>query len=131
MSSFSIPKPLFQTTPVRRIPAAPHEAVATEGLAMIKVLGWVTTIMVVCLLAWQISVEAPLLPKLLSAVCLAAISGVVGLRFGAMGAAAYIRDVQRLNKVLAEQHHELEELNALLLKQLNADVEAPAASERS
>jgi hypothetical protein len=130
MNSYSIPKPLFRTVPVRHESAAPHEAAAAKGLAMFKAVGWAATIVVVCLLAWQITADAPFLPRLVSAVCLGLISGLVGLRIGALGAYAYIQDVQRVNKTLAEQHRELEELNAMLLKQINAEAESPASSER-
>jgi len=98
---------------------------------MIKLLGWIATILVVCLLAWQTTVDAPFLPRAVSASLLVAISGLAGLRIGADSATAYIRDVQRLNKVLAGQNQELEELNAILLKQMNAEIEAPASSEQS
>jgi hypothetical protein len=96
---------------------------------MIKLFGWTTTILVVCMLVWQATVDAPLWPRTLSALFLVAIGGLAGLRIGASGAAAYIQDVQRLNKVLAEQHRELEELNANLLKQVNTEAETPAQSE--
>lgn len=129
MNTYSFPRPLFQTIPVRSVPVAPQEAVSTEGRAMTKLLGWIATILVVCVLVWQTTVDAPLWPKALSALLLVAISGLTGLRIGAGGAAAYIKDVQRLNKVLAEQHRELEELNAELLKQVSAEAEAPARSE--
>jgi len=129
MNAYSFPRPLFQTVPVRSVPAAPQEAVSTEGRAMTKLLGWTATMLVVCVLVWQTTVATPLWPTTLSALLLVAISGLAGLRIGAGGAAAYIKDVQRLNKVLAEQHQELEELNADLLKQVNAETEAPARSE--
>jgi hypothetical protein len=131
MNSFSIPKPLFQTFRVRRIPKASHEVVATEGRVMTKVLGWSATILVVSLLAWQIAAEAPILPRPVMALLLVLISGLAGIRLGTGGAAAYIDDVQRLNRVLAEQHRELEEVNAFLLKELNAEISAPASSEQA
>ena len=130
MSSFSIPKPLFPTVSVRRIPAVPPKAATTQGLVMIKILGWSATILVVAMLIWQLSLDAPMLPKLVGAVLLALISCLAGISLGAGGSAEYIRDVQRLNKVLAEQHHDLEELNALMLKQMNAEVKAHSPSER-
>ena len=130
MNSFSIPKPLFQTVRVRHVPKASHDVVATEGRVMTKVLGWSATILVVSVLAWQIAAEAPILPRLIAALLLVFISGLAGIRIGTDGAAAYIDDVQRLNKVLAEQHRELEEVNALLLKELNAEIVAPASSEQ-
>jgi hypothetical protein len=130
MSSFSIPKPIFQSVSSRRIFAVPPNVATTVGPAMIKVIGWSATILIVLTLVWQLAIDAPLLPKLFSAVLLAAVSGLAGISIGAGGAAAYIRDVQRLNKVLAEQHHDLEELNAMMLKQINAEAETEAPTEQ-
>jgi hypothetical protein len=131
MNSFSIPKPLFQPVRARRFPSAPQEAVSLEGRSMIKALGWTSTILVAGFLVWQVTVNDPVWPNVISAVLLVLISGLAGIRIGATGAAAYIRDVHRLNKVLAEQHQELEELNATLLKQMNAEGVAPATSEQT
>ena len=97
---------------------------------MIKVLGWTSTILVAGFLVWQLAVGDPIFPRILSAVLLVIISCLAGIRIGTVGAVSYITDVQRLNKILAEQHQELEELNATLLKQVNAEVETPASSER-
>jgi uncharacterized membrane protein YfbV (UPF0208 family) len=121
MNSYSFPKPLFRTFPARRVSAATRPAARTESRSMNKVLGWGVTILAVLLLIWQLVSSEPLLPSVVSAALLALVSTLAGMRIGVNGATAYIRDVQRLNKVLAEQHHELEELNANLLKQITAE----------
>jgi hypothetical protein len=131
MSSYSIPEPAFRAVTVRSVPRSRRDPVATEGRSMIKMLGWAATILAVCLLVWQASVDVPIWPRLLSAVFLILIGTLAGIRIGAGGAANYIRDVHRLNKVLAEQHRELEELNSDLLKQINAEIQAPASSQKS
>jgi hypothetical protein len=90
---------------------------------MIKVLGWGLTILAVAFLIGQLVVSTPLLPNAISAVLLVFVSLMAGMRIGINGAMAYVRDVQRLNKVLAEQHHELEVLNANLLQQVTVQAE--------
>lgn len=130
MNSFSLPKPLFQSLSWRRVPAARHATVLTEGQKMIKVCGWAVTILAASLLAWQILGDATIWPKSISVLLLVLISGLAGLRIGSLGAMAYINDVHRLNKVLAEQHRGLEDVNAMLLKQINTEVESPASAEQ-
>lgn len=97
---------------------------------MTKFLGWGMTILAVMFLIWQLVSSSPMLPNGLSAGMLVLMSFVAGMRIGIDGANAYIRDVQRLNKVLAEQHHELEELNASLLQQLTSQ-SAERATEQN
>jgi hypothetical protein len=46
---------------------------------------------------------------------------MAGIRMGADGASSYVRDLQRVNKVLAEQNRELEELNRTLLAKASPD----------
>jgi hypothetical protein len=46
---------------------------------------------------------------------------LAGLRMGTDSATTYTNDVQRLNKVLAEQNSELQEANAILLKQVSSE----------
>jgi hypothetical protein len=123
MVSFSYPKPLFRTFPARRTSTVERQAAPTEGRSMIKVLGWGLTILAVAFLIGQLVVSTPLLPNAISAVLLVFVSLMAGMRIGINGAMAYVRDVQRLNKVLAEQHHELEVLNANLLQQVTVQAE--------
>lgn len=127
MNSFSYPKPLFRTFPARRTSTVEWQAAPTEGRSMIKVLGWGLTILAVAFLIWQLVATTPQLPNAISAILLVFVSLMAGLRIGINGAMAYVLDVQRLNKVLAEQHHELEELNANLLQQQAAKAEEQAA----
>jgi hypothetical protein len=120
MNSYSYPKPIFRTFPARRGSNVSRQAAPTEGKSMSKVLGWGLTILGVAVLIWQLVVSAPILPNVVSTVLLVSVSLLVGMRIGISGTTSYVRDVQRLNKVLAEQHHELEVLNANLLQQLSA-----------
>jgi hypothetical protein len=53
---------------------------------------------------------------------------VAGLRIGADSAAAYIDDVHRINKTLADQNCELQIANADLLDQLSSEISASAAT---
>lgn len=96
---------------------------------MTKVLGWGLTFVVIGSLTWQIVTSTPLLPNAVSALLLVFVSVLVGIRIGVNGVTQYVRDVQRLNKVLAEQHHELEELNANLLRQLTTQAEKRTAEQ--
>ena len=128
MSTFSIPTPLSQPAQVRRVSKVPQVVASTEGRAMIKALGWIVAIVAVCLLTWQIAVDAPIIPRSISACILIVISVSAGIRISADGTAAYIKDVQRINGTLAEQHRQLEELNSVLLKELNAEIDPLAAT---
>jgi hypothetical protein len=123
MNSFSYPKPLFRTFRARRNSTVARQAAPTEGRSMMKVLGWGLTILAFVMLIWQLASSTPVLPMPVSAILLVFLSLLAGMRIGVNGAMAYVQDVQRLNKVLAEQHHELEELNANLLQQLTAQSE--------
>jgi hypothetical protein len=88
-----------------------------ESIPMLRLAGWMTATALLGLIAWQISVDNPILPRLASVFLLALISGLAGLRLGADSAAAYIRDLTRLNKTIVAQNRELEEMNAILLNQ--------------
>lgn len=96
---------------------------------MLKTAAWTTTFALVAVLIWQAASAEPLLPRVLTASLLSVVGFLAGLRLGADSAAAYIRDLQRLNKVMSEQQQELEELNSMLLKQ--ARLEASEPSERT
>lgn len=120
MNSYSYSNPLFRTLPARRVSSALRQASQTEGRSMNKVLGWGLTILAGGLLISQLVGSAPVIPNAVSAVLLTILSLLAGMRIGIAGATDYIRDVQRLNNVLAEQHHNLEELNAKLLQQMTA-----------
>jgi hypothetical protein len=98
-----------------------------EDLAMLRLASWLATGAALALLVWQTAVEQPFWLKLLSGVLLLLVSILTGMRIGTDFASAYIKDLQRVNKVLADQNQELQEANAMLLKQIAAD--SPAASE--
>jgi hypothetical protein len=96
---------------------------------MLKIAAWMTTFALMGVLAWQAVDAEPLLPRTMTALLLLVGGLLAGLRVGADSAAAYIRDLQRLNKVMAEHQQELEEVNSILLKQ--ARLEANEPSERT
>jgi hypothetical protein len=98
-------------------------------MSLLKLLGWTATILVLWLLVWQTAVDEPLWPRTLSGLLMVLISGMAGLRMGSDGSAAYIQDLQRTNKVLADQQRELEEMNANLLRQVSAESQTPAPSK--
>ena len=74
------------------------------------------------LLLWQVAATAPMLPRMVSAVLVAAMCLLLGLRLGAKSSSAYTTELQRLNKVLVDQNRELEEANRLLLKEVSSQV---------
>jgi hypothetical protein len=100
-----------------------------EDLAMLRLACWLATVAALTLLVWQITVEQPAWLRLLCGVLLLLVSILTGMRIGTDFASGYIKDLQRVNKVLADQNQELQEANAMLLKQLAA--ESPAASENT
>jgi hypothetical protein len=100
----------------------PSQDVATDSnWTIMSLIGWIATTGMLAFLLWQLTVAAPLWPPALSGLLLIVIGVLAGLRIGADSAAAYMRDVQRLNKILAEQNRELQEANAILLKQLSSE----------
>ena len=87
-------------------------------------LGWIGTTGGIAFLLWQLSVNAPIWPPTVCAVLLVVISLLAGLSIGAVSAAKYMTDMHRLNKVLSEQNGELQDANAILLKQVSAALPA-------
>lgn len=122
MRSYPLPQPLFRTVTIR-VPAAPHEAAWIQGRIM-KFLGWIATILVVCLLLWVFVTSDVLLLRVSMGLLLLGCGVIAGLRIGTQNATAYITDLQRVNKVLCGQQRELEEVNAILLKQVSTDTES-------
>jgi len=59
------------------------------------------------------------------------ISTLLGIRLGADSAATYLQDVHRLNKVLADQNEQLQDANAMLLRELSADSSPKPTSQDS
>lgn len=96
---------------------------------MMKTAAWLTTLIVVAVLVWQAATAGAIVPRAVAAGLLLGVGILAGLRLGADSAAAYIRDLQRLNKLMADQQQELEQVNSLLLKQVNT--EAPEPSKQS
>ena len=94
---------------------------------MWKFAGWTATVAALGLLVWQASTTDPLWPRLVSDLLLVTISVLAGLRIGADSAAAYTTDLHRLNKVLADQNDELEEANAICLKQVASESSSKTA----
>jgi hypothetical protein len=127
MRSQTLPQPLFRTATVC-VPAAPHDAAWIQGRVM-KLLGWMATILVVCMLTWLFANAETFWSRVLVSLLLAGFGVLAGLRFGAQSSAAYIADLQRVNKVLCEQQRELEEVNAILLKQVNVESEPISDAE--
>ena len=97
------------------------EHAAHGDWAIMSRIGWIATTGLVALLLWQTAAAEPLWPSAVSGLLLIVIGVLAGLRLGADSAASYMKDVQRLNKVLDEQNAELQESNAILLKQISSD----------
>jgi hypothetical protein len=125
MNTFSWPRPLSQALPIRELPTNARTDTLEKDWAMFKLAGWTTTSALVALLLWQVVATQPLIPPLVSALLLGIIGLLAGLRIGADSCLAYISDLQRNNKVLAEQQRELEDANAMLLKQISSEAPAP------
>jgi hypothetical protein len=97
-----------------------RETVGKKHLVMTKFIGWLACLAVLGYLIWQTAAAEPVLPRAVSGSLLVLISVLAGLRLGADSAAAYTEDLQRLNKVLADQNEQLQDANALLLRQVSA-----------
>ena len=95
---------------------------------MLRLAGRTSIVAILVFLLWQVASAAPFWPPVISAILIAAICVLVGLRLGADSAFAYTQDLQRLNKVLVDQNRELEEANRLLLKELSAQPTSPPSN---
>src|SRR5262245_56466107 len=98
-----------------------------KNRAMVKIIACMMTIVLIAALTWQLVDAAPEVPRAVSALLLVVVCFLAGLRVGADSAAAYIRDLQRLNKMMAEQQQDLEEMNSMLLRNTNAASEQRSA----
>ena len=65
---------------------------------------------------WQLCVPEPVLPPLLLSLLLMVLGLLGGLRAGTDSATRFVKDLTRLNHVLAEQNRDLSEANHVLLK---------------
>jgi glucan phosphoethanolaminetransferase (alkaline phosphatase superfamily) len=126
MSSYSCPSSLPTVLPMHESAATSRQSGVSKDWAMFKQLGWLATTAVLALLVWQTAAAEPLLPRAVSALLLVVVSVLIGLRIGADSAAAYMVDLQRTNKFLAEQQRDLEEMNEMLLKQINSETPTPS-----
>jgi hypothetical protein len=93
---------------------------------MLKLVAWTITALVLLLLVWQTTAANPLWPRAISGVFIAVIGVLAGIRIGTDAAAAYTKDLHRLNKVLAEQNDALQDANAMLLRQAAAESRTPS-----
>jgi hypothetical protein len=93
---------------------------------MLKLVAWTIAALVLILLVWQTTVANPLWPRAISGVLIAILSLLAGIRIGTDAAAAYTKDLHRLNKVLAEQNDALQDANAMFLRQAAAESRAPS-----
>jgi hypothetical protein len=92
---------------------------------MLRLVGGIATIAALTLFIWQTAVDDPLWPRPISAILVSLVSIVAGIRISADSAAAYINDVQRVNKALADQNCELRRANEILLKEVASQTPAP------
>jgi hypothetical protein len=91
---------------------------------MLRLAAWITTTAVLAFLLWQAAMAEPFLPRAVSGVLLVVISILAGLRISADSANAYMQDLERVNKMLADQNRELEDANAMLLRQVSLESRA-------
>jgi hypothetical protein len=110
------------------MPATPLPAMSDKDWAMLRRLGWIATTAVLVVLVWQIAATEPVLPRAASAVLLVIVSVLAGLRVSADSANAYMKDLQRVNKVLADQNQELQEANSILLEQVSSEPKTSSES---
>jgi hypothetical protein len=92
---------------------------------MMRLVGWIVTLILLMFLVWQTAVENALWFRAFTAILLLILSLLAGIRIGADSAAAYIKDLQRINKAVIEQNSQLQQANETLLKELAADLTAP------
>jgi hypothetical protein len=85
---------------------------------MLRLVGWIATVAALTFLVWQTIVEEPLWPMPINAVILLVVCLLAGIRIGSDAAVAYIKDVQRANKALADQNSELRQANEILLREI-------------
>jgi len=96
---------------------------------MLKLVSRTSYLAVLAFLLWQVASPVPFWPRLVSAILIAIICVLVGLRLGADSASAYTKDLQRLNKVLVDQNRELEEANRSLLGKVSHQQESRSVND--
>src|SRR6476646_16283 len=107
MKSFSYPKPVFHGLSDSLSNAKFGKSDLSMGWTLLRQAGWLATIAVVAVLIWHITGDASLWSQGIAGLLLVAIGLLAGLRLGTHSATTYIRDVQRLNRDLADQNKEL------------------------
>src|SRR3954467_2418254 len=70
-----------------------------EDWPMLKLIGWAATISLIAGLIWYVSNDISVLARSVAGIALVTVGLLGGLHISSHSAAAYIRDVQRLNKV--------------------------------
>jgi hypothetical protein len=128
MKSFTCPEPRLLGLLRELAQVQSRESVRNEYWPMLRLLGWISTISVIVGLLWFTTIEASAWFRVVTGLLIAMLGLLSGLRLGTHSASEYIKDVHRLNKVLAEQNKDLEKANAILLKELGAETKSPARS---
>ncbi len=88
---------------------------------MLKLVGWLAVIATLAFLIWQIAVAEPLWPRAVTGLLLAIIGLLAGIRIGTDSVTAYTQDLQRVNKLLADQNQDLQDTNAMLLREVRSE----------
>jgi hypothetical protein len=124
MNTFSHAGFVSKALPGRLFRTRSQNVASQANWAIMSRVGWIATTGLVAFLLWQIAAVGPLWPPAISGLLLVLVGILAGLRIGADSAAAYTRDVHRLNKLLADQNRDLQDANAILLKQVSSEVPA-------
>ena len=78
---------------------------------MWKFVGWITTALIVAGCLMDLSRSDPAVPPYTMGAILLGLGLLIGLRLGSDSASAFVKDLLRLNKFMAEQINQLSELN--------------------
>ena len=78
---------------------------------MWKLVGWTCAAVVVVGGLWDLTRSDPAVPPFAMGAILLGLGLLVGLRLGSDSATAFVKDLLRLNKLMAEQNNQLTELN--------------------
>jgi hypothetical protein len=129
MRSVSYSNPLIRGLSDYLPEAKLSKADASMGWTVLRLAGWLATGALVVGLVWHITADSPIWSQAIAGLLLVVIGIIAGLRLATRSTTTYIRDVERLNKVLATQNKELESANAILLKELSSAAESKRPSE--
>jgi hypothetical protein len=78
---------------------------------MWKLVGWTCTAVFVASGLWDLGRSNPVVPPFAMGALLLGLGLLIGLRLGSDSTAAFVKDLLRLNKFMAEQNNQLTELN--------------------